>query len=355
MSDVHLVVPEGIDDPARSSGGNAYDRRVRDGLAAAGWSVRAHPVAGGWPYPDATDRAGLTRLLAGLPDGATVLVDGLIAATVPEILVPAAGRLRLVVLVHMPLGDGVHVPLGEASVPTVTAEAERAVLSAAAAVVTTSAWTGRRLVARYALPPDRVYVAEPGVDAADPAPGTGGGGELLCVAAVTPHKGHDTLLDALAMVADRAWRCTCVGALDRDPAFTTRIRAARPGRVRLAGVLTGGDLDAAYAVADVLVLPSRTETYGMVVTEALAHGLPVIGSEVGGMSEALGRLADGSRPGILVPPNDPAALARALRNWLVDPDLRTRLTAAALDRRESLPTWAATVEIVASMLRRAAG
>jgi glycosyltransferase involved in cell wall biosynthesis len=357
VSGVHLVVPEGIDDPTRPSGGNAYDRRVRDGLAAAGWQVREHPVAGGWPRPDAADWAGLARLVAGLPDGATVLVDGLVATTVPEILVPAAGRLRLVVLVHMPLGDGVHVPLARSAPVTAGAAAERAVLSAAAAVVTTSAWTGRRLADRYGLAPDRVHVAEPGVDRADPAPGTPGGGELLCVAAVTPYKGHDTLLAALALVADRSWRCACVGALDRDPAFAVRVRAGAPGpagRVRFPGVLTGGDLDAAYAAADVLVLASRTETYGMVVTEALARGLPVIATEVGGVPEALGHGTGGDRPGLLVPPGDPAALAAALRAWLDDAGLRDRLRGAAAGRRATLTPWSDTTARVARALVAAA-
>src|SRR5664279_3953588 len=214
MNAVHVVVPDGIDDPARPSGGNAYDRRVCRGLAATGWSVHEHPVRGSWPRPDAAARAILTGVIAEIPDGAVVLIDGLIASTVPEVLVPEAGRLNLVVLVHMPLGDGVP---GE-EVPDARAQ-ERAVLSAAAAVVTTSRWTRRWLLDRYTLRPAQVHVAEPGVDAADLAPGTAAGGELLCVAAVTPLKGHDLLVEALAAVTDLPWRCLCVGSLNRDPGF----------------------------------------------------------------------------------------------------------------------------------------
>ena len=92
-------------------------------------------------------------------------------------------------------------------------------LSAAAAVITTSAWTRRRLLELYELPADRVHVAEPGVDAAELATGTAAGEALLCVAAVTFDKGHDVLLDALATISDLPWHCVCVGSLDRDPAF----------------------------------------------------------------------------------------------------------------------------------------
>ena len=164
MTDVHVVVPEGIDDPARPSGGNAYDRRVCRGLAALGWAVHEHAVPGAWPRPGEAGQAALARAVQRIPDGAVVLLDGLIASASPEALVPEAGRLREIVLVHMPLGH--RPPDDEGAVRT----REREVLAAAAAVVTTSAWTRRRLGELYALPAARVHVAEPGVDAAGRGP-----------------------------------------------------------------------------------------------------------------------------------------------------------------------------------------
>jgi glycosyltransferase involved in cell wall biosynthesis len=256
--------------------------------------------------------------------------------------------------VHMPLGH--RPPNGDAG--AVRAR-EREVLAAATAVVTTSAWSRRRLGELYALPADRVHVAEPGVDAAGLARGTAAGDALLCVAAVTPDKGHDVLLDALAMATDLSWRCACVGSLDRDPAFAdgVRRRARDRGlgdRVQFPGPRTGPALDHAYAAADLLVLASHAETYGMVVTEALARGLPVIAAEVGGVTEALGRGNDGARPGLLVPAGDAAALGAALRAWLGDADLRGRLRRAARERRASLRGWPATTSILAGVLAGAA-
>jgi glycosyltransferase involved in cell wall biosynthesis len=340
---VAVVVPDAIDDPARASGGNAYDRRLCDGLAALGWSVRERHVADAWPCPGAAARAGLARVLDGLPDGALVLVDGLLASPAPAVLAPHASRLRLVVLLHLPLGD----------------ERERAALGAAAAVVTTSAWARRQVLARHRLPPGRVHVAEPAVDPAALAPGSDAGGELLCVAPVARHKGHDLLLDALVASADLAWRCACVGSLERDARFAGRLRrraeaAGLAARVRFEGPRTGEELARAYASADLLVLPSRGETYGMVVTEALARGVPVVAADVGGVPEALGRAADGSRPGVLVPAGDAAALATAIRAWLTDAALRTRLRRAARERRASLAGWAATSARVAAVLAGAA-
>jgi glycosyltransferase involved in cell wall biosynthesis len=347
---VHVVVPDGIDDPARSSGGNIYDRHTCSGLASRGWSVHEHAVAGCWPRPDEASIAALAAVVERIPDGAVVLLDGLVASTAPEVLVPQARRLRLVVLVHMPLGH--RPPDDEADDARMR---ERAVLSAAGAVVTTSAWTRARLRELYRLPADRVHVAQPAVETADLAIGTAAGGALLCVAAVIFDKGHDVLLDALATVSDLTWHCMCVGSLKRDPGFVDRLRhrllaVGLADRMHFPGPRTGADLDRSYAAADLLVLPSRAETYGMVLTEALAHGVPVVAAEVGGVTEALGHGTDGIRPGILVPPDDPAALGAALRAWLGEAELRRQLRRAACERRGSLSGWSTTTSVIAGVL-----
>ena len=147
--------------------------------------------------------------------------------------------------------------------------------------------------------------------------------------------------------------------LHREPAFVAclRQRAEAAGiseRVCFPGSQIGDDLASAYAAADVLVLASRAETYGMVVTEALARGLPVIATAVGGLPEALGRTSDGRRPGLLVPPGDRSALAAALRSWLTHADLRQRLREAALERRRTLSGWEVPTHRIAGILARAA-
>jgi glycosyltransferase involved in cell wall biosynthesis len=348
---VHFIVPGGIDDQARPSGGNAYDCKISHGLGAVGWTVQLHEVPGSWPWPDAQSLGALAATVRGIPDGALVLFDGLVASPAPEVLTPEAGRLRFVVLVHMPLGQ--RATAGGAR------EREAAVLQASASVITTSAWARRTLLELYALPVDHVHVAEPGVDSAELAPGTETAGGLLAVAAVIPGKGHDLLLDALAQLTDFRWQCNCVGSLERDPEFAERLRhrvldGGMNGRVRFSGPQAEANLAHSYAAADVLVHPSRAETYGMVIGEALARGLPVIAAEVGGVPEALGHGADGTRPGLLVPPGDPAALRGALRAWLENASLRERLRVAARQRRASLVDWSRTTSAVADVLARAA-
>jgi glycosyltransferase involved in cell wall biosynthesis len=341
---VHVVVPDAIDDPLRPSGGNRYDRNVCDGLAGSGWSVHEHAIPDAWPQLGPTGSKALARVVSHIPDGAVVLVDGLIAGPSAPVLVPAARRLSLVVIVHMPPGE-----LG-----TVTGQAD--VLVAARAVICTSSWVRDALIRAYPLRSAAVHVAEPGAKSATVAEGTPSGAELLCVAAVARHKGHDVLLAALGDVANRDWHCRCVGPLDGDPRFVRGLcRQAQlgdlDGRVEFTGPRTGADLEAAFGSADVLVHPARVEGYGMVVTEALAHGLPVITTTTGGLPDALGATTDGVRPGLLVPVGDALALAHAISSWLSDQDLRGRLRLAAQTRRRGLQTWSTTTERIEHVLR----
>jgi len=318
---VHLLVPAGFAE--QPSGGNVYDRRVQAGLVGLGLDVVTHEVS--------------QTSAPVVPDGALVLVDGLVASWWATSLLSSSARL--VPLVHMVFGT----------------PGERELFAAAPAVVCTSGWTRCWLVDHYGLDASRVHVATPGVDMADPAPGTEAGGELLCVATVVPAKGHDVLVAALAALTDLDWRCTLVGSLDRDPDFVDELHksAADTGtadRLVFAGALPHEEVQAAYAGADALVLPSRDESYGMVVTEALAHGLPVMAAAVGGVPEALGRGEDGSTPGLLVRPDDADALAGALRRWLEDQRRRERLRRSARLRRLTLTTWSRTASQVADAL-----
>jgi glycosyltransferase involved in cell wall biosynthesis len=338
---VYAVLPDGVDDLARPSGGNVYDRRVLRELERLGHHVVELPVVGSWPTPEAGDLERLDASLATVPDGGVALVDGLVASGAARVVPRHAGRLRMVVLLHMPTGPD---------------RGEEHVLGSVAAVVTTSAWARDRLRGWYGL--TQLHVALPGVDPVDAAPPrrtAAGGTSFLCVAAVHPGKGHDLLLEALSALGDRAWTLTCVGSLDVDPdhvsALQTQVYARSwERRVIFTGPLAGRALGSAYGAADLLVLPSRSESYGMVVVEALAHGVPVVATAVGGVREALGRAPVGGLPGMLVPPEDPAALAGALRAWLDDPGLRERLGRAAAGRRPTLRRWTDTASDLGAVL-----
>ena len=353
---VHVVVPDGIDDPARPSGGNAYDRRCCDGLASLGWTVHEHAVPGSWPRPDAASSAALAGVVERIPDGAVVLLDGLVASPAPEVLVPQASRLRLVVLVHMPLG---HRPAGDGADDA--RARERAVLAAAAAVVATSAWSRRPAAGAVRAAGRRGCTSpSPRVDAAELAPGTAAGGALLCVAAVIPGKGHDVLLDALATIADLSWHCTCVGSLDRDPAFVEELRRrvarGRAGRPR---ALPG----AADRGRSRPQLRRRRPAGAGVARRDVRHGRHRgAGPRPAGRRGRGRRRAGGARPrrrrdagrGCSCRPTTPRRSRAALRAWLGDAELRARLRRAARERRASLPGWSATTAVLAGVLAGAA-
>ncbi|MEU3212922.1 glycosyltransferase family 4 protein [Nocardiopsis alba] len=339
-----MTVPFVVPETGVPSGGTLYDLR----LSRASSVLETVAVPGPWPSPGPEGARALAAVLDGLPDGAPVVVDGLVACGVPEIVVPRAERLRPVVLVHLPLAD-------ETGLSPETAREldlrERAVLRSGAAVVATGGYAARRLREHHGLP--RVEVVPPGVD---PAPLARGRGfeegrvvegavpRLLCVASLTPRKGHAVLFEALRGLSDLGWECVCAGPGTPLPNAGER--------VRFVGPLAGAALEAAYDGADLVVLPSLMETYGMVVTEALARGLPVVASGVGGIPEALGRSPDGSVPGLTVPPGDPAALASALRAWLTDPGLRRELRASARSRRSTLTGWAHAARALEGVLER---
>ena len=208
-----------------------------------------------------------------------MLVDGLIASTVPGILVPEAGRLRLVVLVHMSLGEalpGHSAAQGEAG----------GCRHVGAQHVITTSWSTREWLLRlYALPPGKVHVAQPGVDPAELARGRTGA-VSCCASPRSPGARATTCCSLRWPIADLPWRCVCVGRARPRAGVrrTLRLRAEAVGigdRVCFPGPRIGDD-GAAYAAADVLVLASRVEPYGMVVTEALARGLPVIATAAAG-------------------------------------------------------------------------
>ncbi len=287
------------------------------------------------PTPAALGHAG--SVLSSIPDGAVVAVDGLAFGALPELAEAQGERLRLVALIHHPLADeaGLASDLAEA-----LRRSEARALARARLVVVTSAFTAR-LLADYGVPPGRIRVVEPGTD---PAPAALGSTDreplLLSVGALVPRKGHDLLLRALADVRDLGWRLDCVGSPDRDPDWCGALLRLRDElelreRVTFSGTLTGPELDRRYAEADLFMLATRFEGYGMVFAEALARGLPILATRTGAVGQTIPPGA-----GVLVRPDDPAALAAALRELLADPARRRRLAVQSRAAGLRLPTWA---------------
>jgi glycosyltransferase involved in cell wall biosynthesis len=174
---------------------------------------------------------------------------------------------------------------------------------------------------------------------------------LLTVGSIVPRKGYDVLAEALATLIDLPWHLTIVGE-DRDEGTAARLKAdiARFGlgpRVTLAGAVTAERLTEFYLASDLFVLPSRYEGFGMAYAEAIAHGLPVIGTTAGAIPDTVPTAA-----GVLVPPGDAVALAAALRRLIEDSAAREHLAAGARSAAAGLPTWRGSAELFSQAIER---
>ncbi len=340
------------------TGGYQYDRRLAQALGAAGWNVEMLRLDADWPTPGAADLAHAAAQLSRLASGTRVVADGLAfgaTGAMGDIVAAQAERLRWVALVHHPLHleTGLTPALRERLLAS-----ETHALQFARHVVVTSAHTAGD-VAAMGVAPERITVVEPGTDAwpqrpADADLGASGPSagpvRLLCVATVTPRKGHALLLQALAGVKALPWQLHCVGSLTRDPATSAEVRIlARDSRLA-DRVVWHGEVDAAalqtqYAAADLLVLASLHEGYGMVVAEALAAGLPVLASEAGALAQTLPPQA-----GWRVPAGDVPALKAALAELIGNSELRARLAEGARAAGRQLPDWPAQAARFAAVL-----
>lgn len=341
---VALVVPGSLDTP---TGGYAYDRRLVAELEAREWQVDVLRLADGFPFPGGGALVDASRQLAALPDGTLALCDGLAFGAMPAAARAHRDRLALVALVHHPLA--LETGLDPATAAALAAS-EREALACARGVVVTSPATAR-LLADYGVAADRITVAVPGTERAVPAAGGRSTDatrpvHLLAVASLVPRKGHALLLDALTHLRNLPWRLTCVGSLDLDPATAEAIRAlARErgldDRITFVGAVPGSDLGRFYDAADVFVMPTFYEGYGMAVAGAVAYGLPVVASRTGGIPD----LVD-DRSGVLVPPGALEPLTTALDRVIRDDAWRTTLAAGAGARAATLPTWQDTAAAV---------
>lgn len=337
--ELHFVVPGPLE---QRTGGYLYDARMVAGLRARGWSVPVHNLDGAFPAGDETARTALGDTLFGLDDGSRVIIDGLAMGGLPDPIHAHAARLRIVSLVHHPLADETGISEEERGR---YAASERRALAPCRGVIVTSEYTALRLE-DFGVGRERVRAVPPGTEPAATAvgPAEGEAPVLLCVATVTPRKGHDVLVTALERVRDLDWRCVCAGSLDRDPMFAAGVRArvseaGLENRIEFVGEHAATELERFYREASVFVLASHYEGYGMALAEALARGLPVVSTTGGAIPHTVPADA-----GLLVPTGDADAFAEALRAVLDDRSngqgsVRSRLGAAARRHADELPDW----------------
>lgn len=343
LAEVVFAIPGDIESP---TGGYAYDRRLMGLFPSYGLTARHVALPGSFPNPSTGDLAETERLLQSTPHDARLLIDGLAFGAMPADMIQRIDR-RIIALVHHPLA--LEAGLSEERRAALKAS-ETAALALARHIVVTSDLTRRTLIADFGVPDGNITVAEPGTDPAPRATGTGMPMQLLSVGAVTPRKGYDVLVEALTMLDDGNWRLTIAGALDRDAvtvaALRAQIDAARlADRITLAGTVVPATLARFYESADLFILPSHYEGYGMVLAEAMASGLAIVCTTGGAAAETVPDAA-----AIKVAPGDAAALARALANVLGDNKLRKAMRKASWETGRTLPTWNEAARRVAAAI-----
>lgn len=334
MQRLWFAYPGDIDTP---TGGYGYDRHIVAGLRELGWRVELLSLGDGFPFPPAATRASAQRKLLALPEGALVVVDGLALGVMPEAAAAVSDHLTLVALVHHPLYQ--ENGLAEDQEKALLAS-ETEALAYARQVIVTSPATARQVSDLLGVPAGKIAVVLPGTqkpDAFERRPS--GTARLLSVGTVVPRKGYDLLLEALAGLEDLDWHLEIVGGLEADPAcYRALLRQAQAlglaARITFRGAVRPADLAGFYQRADIFVLASRYEGYGMAYTEALAYGLPVIGSGGGAVRETLPEYA-----AIYCGTGNVEALQEALKLVICDQAKRARMTDAARIAAEALPTW----------------
>lgn len=344
-----FLVPGSLD---QLTGGYLFARRVVEGLRALGRAVTVVELAGRYPDADDAARSSAAVALARLRPGETAVIDGLALPGFADCLAVAAQRLNLVGFIHHPLSLETGLAADEARR---YAALEAQLWPLMRGILCPSASTARSVVAA-GVAAHRVVVAPPGTarPAAGSRRGTHGAPRLLAVGTITPRKGHLLLVEALAGLVELDWRLTCIGSLERDAAAAAALRRAIAAhgladRIALAGEHPPALMGDVYRDADLFVLPSYHEGYGMACAEALAHGLPVIATTAGAIPDTVPPAAS-----ILVPPGDATALREALRRALCDGALRCRLAAGAALAAAALPDWPTAVQNWAAGLDRLA-
>lgn len=352
MSAPHPIVFIVPGDPNQRTGGYLYDARMVEALKKAGHEVQVVGLAGQFPIPDAVAKESLTAILSAYPTDALIIIDGLALGGLGEVVTavrqnqeqhPADSRARWVGLVHHPLADETGL---DAETTQWLWQQEKLALSACDQVIVTSSFTASRLMERgYVDTPPTIVT--PGVDRAPlakhtklRAPATESAtARLLTVASLTPRKGHAVLLQALSEINDLDWVSEWVGDPYRDADHAKSLMKQIEALDLTDRVVCSGEQDAQglhqrYESAHVCVLPSFYEGYGMVITEAIARGLPVITTDGGALPTTVPEGA-----GIIVPAGDAQALATALRSWCEDSALRASLIRGAVEAREALTDW----------------
>ncbi|MBO6602307.1 MAG: glycosyltransferase family 4 protein [Roseicyclus sp.] len=332
-------------DIATVTGGYIYERRLLHELRALGHDVTHLQLGASFPEPTLADMNHAVTSLRSLSPERALILDGLVYGAIDTAGLEQV-RAPIVAMIHHPLAleTGLDPALRDHLFRT-----ERANLALAAEVLVPSGHTAHILTTQYAVPAQRITIAQPGSERPSGIRAPVDPPLILSVGIQHPRKGHDVLLRALAGLRDLRWRAVIVGSA-HDAACAEDLarlldHLALADRVTLAGRIPQADLDALFARASLFALATRYEGYGMVFDEALAWGLPIVSCDTGAVPHTVP-----SGAGLLVPPDAPEDLADAIARILTDKTLRADMEACAKRAGAARLTWQDTARIAGQVL-----
>ena len=337
-SDIYFAIPGNL---STNTGGYHYDRRLIAELRKLDTSVKTLALSDKFPFPDESALIDANAIFSSIPDDSIVIVDGLAFGAMKSVTELHKNRIFLIALCHHPLAMETGLTHEQKNL---FLESETRALQCACHVFVTSWNTRKILVEDFCIQNSKITVALPGTDTSPFALCKGSPPKLLTCASLTQRKGHDVLIRALHQIRHLNWHARFVGDETLEPLWASELKTRvekrdLSDRVKFVGPVK--NLSSEYQNADIFILPSRFEGYGMVLSEALAHGLPIISTCAGAIPEVVPESA-----GILVEPGNHSALASALEKVMINRDLRIKMQMSARKIALTLPSWGRCAELV---------
>jgi glycosyltransferase involved in cell wall biosynthesis len=328
------------------TGGYLYNMHMINGLRGKGHLVNVFGTD--WQWKDSDSLEYICRHhLKKLPHGSCVIVDSLILASLHHIVQEFGDRLKFLGLIHLPASynvlSGVHGKL---------ADEELTAINDMRQVIVTGQFTFD-LLCNVGLNPARICLVEPGTDhfprkkRYKPVPS-----ELLCIANYSALKAQDVLIRALCRLTAWNWSLHLYGDTNRDKKYTEALRSLirqlkMEHRIIVHGIVERHEISTVFLNADLFLMPSLFESYGMAITESLAHGIPVVTTSAGNIPYTLP-----AGMGLLTEPGNEEQLADTIRSIFYDPVKYDALCKAASQYFKQVRSWEQAVSDFETILQK---
>ncbi len=343
---VLFIIPGDINLP---TGGYRYDREIISAWRQSGVNVELVSLQGNYPFPNPEEEKLALEIIQKLPCADVAVVDGLLGGSAPEFIQRLSEKIPVASLIHHPLC--LENGLDEKSANSLK-KSEKRGLEFTSLIITTSPTTRKTVAELFKRDEKQIHTVLPGVERGTQSAGSQSAClNLLCVGSVIERKGHKDLLLALGKLKHLDWQLDCIGSTAFDEILFAELQALSEqleldAKVGFHGDVSEDVLSSFYKRADLFVLPSLFEGYGMAYAEAIVRGIPVIGTTAGAIPETVP-----STCGILVEPSNVNALTQALEGLISDDLLRAQYRIGALTAEPDFPTWQSSATQFAEMLK----